>query len=174
MALGPCPRRAFSVLARGSLCRRVSLRHHLQLPGLTSFASPPLSLARPPLAPYGPVVTYSRFLSTQHALCSRDGNKGPGEGDGGRVGSTAGAVSSSAGKRVGYVERVKVVIKEYGTVAVVFHTVISLASLGSCYLVVKTLACSSFSISQVHLHAVISYLLRSIYSCFLTFPFVCV
>ena len=33
--------------------------------------------------------------------------------------------------------RVKVVIKEYGGVAVVFHTVISLCSLGTCYLIVS-------------------------------------
>lgn len=34
-------------------------------------------------------------------------------------------------------QRVKVVIKEYGGVAVVFHTVISLCSLGTCYLIVS-------------------------------------
>lgn len=60
------------------------------------------------------------------------------ERDGGKVVSAGGATSSSTRKRVGYTERVKVVVKEYGTVAIVFHTVISLASLGSCYLVVKT------------------------------------
>lgn len=155
MALGLCPWRAFRVSAMGPLCRRVSLRPHLRLPRPASFSSPSLSLARPLLIPQGAVVTSPRYLSTHCALCSRDGSKDPGvdgEREGGKVGNTGGVVSSSAGKRVGYVERVKVVIKEYGTVAVVFHTVISLASLGSCYLVVKTLACSSFFINQTHLY----------------------
>ena len=36
-----------------------------------------------------------------------------------------------------YIQKVKKVLKEYGTVAVVFHTAISLASFGTCYLLVK-------------------------------------
>ena len=43
--------------------------------------------------------------------------------------------SSSAPKQSS-IQRIKVVLKEYGGVAVVFHTVMSLASLGTCYLVV--------------------------------------
>ncbi len=39
--------------------------------------------------------------------------------------------------RKGHVEKVKIVIKEYGTVAVVFHTAISLFSLGTCYMLVS-------------------------------------
>jgi hypothetical protein len=41
-----------------------------------------------------------------------------------------------------YTQRIKVVLKEYGPVAVVFHTVISLISLGTCYfLVSRQVAC---------------------------------
>lgn len=36
----------------------------------------------------------------------------------------------------GYTDRIKVVLKEYGPVALIFHTVISLMSLGTCYLLV--------------------------------------
>ena len=34
--------------------------------------------------------------------------------------------------------RLKVILREYGIVAVVFHTVISFASLGTCYMIVKS------------------------------------
>ena len=40
-------------------------------------------------------------------------------------------------KTQSYTERVKVIMKEYGTVGVVFHTVISLISLGTCYFLVS-------------------------------------
>ena len=43
---------------------------------------------------------------------------------------------STPAPKLSSTERIKVVLREYGTVAVVFHTVISLASLGTCYLVV--------------------------------------
>ena len=39
--------------------------------------------------------------------------------------------------RLSNTERIKVLMKEYGTVAVVFHTVVSLFSLGTCYLLVS-------------------------------------
>ena len=43
---------------------------------------------------------------------------------------------SSPAAKLSSTERIKVVLREYGAVAVVFHTVMSLASLGTCYLVV--------------------------------------
>ena len=44
--------------------------------------------------------------------------------------------SSSAVQKQSSIQRIKVVLKEYGSVAVVFHTVMSLTSLGTCYLIV--------------------------------------
>ena len=57
--------------------------------------------------------------------------------------------SSSAPKKSS-TERIKVILKEYGVVAVVFHTVMSLGSLGTCYLIV------SRSVRQSHSHAPIT------------------
>lgn len=51
--------------------------------------------------------------------------------------SGKGSSSSSSVRALYSTDRIKVILKEYGTVAVVFHTVISLCSLGSCYLVVS-------------------------------------
>ena len=34
--------------------------------------------------------------------------------------------------------RLKIIIREYGVVAIVFHTIISFASLGTCYMIVKS------------------------------------
>ena len=45
--------------------------------------------------------------------------------------------SSGSAARLSNTERIKVLVKEYGTVAVVFHTIISLFSLGTCYLLVS-------------------------------------
>jgi hypothetical protein len=45
---------------------------------------------------------------------------------------------STPAPKLSSMERIKVVLREYGTVGVVFHTVISLASLGTCYLVVDS------------------------------------
>ena len=42
-----------------------------------------------------------------------------------------------AGKAVSSTERIKIILKEYGTVAVVFHTSMSLCVLGICYLLVS-------------------------------------
>lgn len=44
---------------------------------------------------------------------------------------------SSPAPRYSNTERIKVVLKEYGSVAIVFHTVMSLCSLGTCYLIVN-------------------------------------
>lgn len=51
-------------------------------------------------------------------------------------------------------QRIKVVLKEYGGVAVVFHTVMSLASLGTCYLIVSRLATS---LIPIHSYPIQSY-----------------
>ena len=40
-------------------------------------------------------------------------------------------------KKLSNTEKVKIVVREYGTVAIIFHTCISLFSLGSCYLAVS-------------------------------------
>ena len=40
-------------------------------------------------------------------------------------------------KKLSNTEKIKIVVKEYGTVAIIFHTCISLFSLGSCYLAVS-------------------------------------
>lgn len=45
---------------------------------------------------------------------------------------------SSPAPRYSNTERIKVVLKEYGSVAIVFHTVMSLCSLGTCYLIVNS------------------------------------
>ena len=45
--------------------------------------------------------------------------------------------STSPAPKASSIEQIKVVLKEYGGVGVVFHTVMSLCSLGSCYLVVS-------------------------------------
>lgn len=44
---------------------------------------------------------------------------------------------SSPPQKQSSTQRIKVVLKEYGGVAVVFHTVMSLTSLGTCYLIVS-------------------------------------
>ena len=44
---------------------------------------------------------------------------------------------SSPAQKLSSTERIKVVLREYGVVAVVFHTVMSLGSLGTCYLIVS-------------------------------------
>lgn len=49
-------------------------------------------------------------------------------------------------KKQSYTERIKVVLKEYGPVAVVFHTVIALFSLGTCYILVSRLVNHSLSL----------------------------
>ncbi len=51
-----------------------------------------------------------------------------------RVAYTYGA--SAPKKSQSYTERMKVIMKEYGAVGVIFHTVISLFSLGTCYFLV--------------------------------------
>ena len=40
-------------------------------------------------------------------------------------------------KKMSNTEKVKIVVREYGSVAIIFHTCISLFSLGSCYLAVS-------------------------------------
>ncbi len=45
-------------------------------------------------------------------------------------------MSTSANKPLSYTERIKVILKEYGAVGVAFHTVMSLSSVGTCYLLV--------------------------------------
>ena len=45
--------------------------------------------------------------------------------------------STSPAPKASSTERIKVVLKEYGGVGVVFHTVMSLCSLGTCYLIVS-------------------------------------
>ena len=50
---------------------------------------------------------------------------------------------SSSAPKLSSTERIKVVLREYGVVAVVFHTVMSLGSLGTCYLVVSRSVCQS-------------------------------
>ena len=54
--------------------------------------------------------------------------------------STAPESGGAPEKKESYTQRVKVVLKEYGPVAIVFHTVISLFSLGTCYLLVSRYA----------------------------------
>lgn len=44
---------------------------------------------------------------------------------------------SSPPQKQSSTQRIKVVLREYGVVAVVFHTVMSLTSLGTCYLIVS-------------------------------------
>lgn len=48
-----------------------------------------------------------------------------------------GAQGQGSAARLSNTEKIKVLVKEYGTVAVVFHTIISLFSLGTCYLLVS-------------------------------------
>ena len=68
----------------------------------------------------------------QRTLYSNEaGNK---EIDEGKKESGKGRLTSSQRSSL---ERVKQIIKEYGTVAVVFHTVMSLTSVGICYMLVK-------------------------------------
>ena len=50
---------------------------------------------------------------------------------------TQGPGPSGSAPRLSNTERIKVLVKEYGTVAVVFHTIMSLFSLGTCYLLVS-------------------------------------
>ena len=50
---------------------------------------------------------------------------------------TQGQGPSGSAPRLSNTERIKVLVKEYGTVAVVFHTIMSLFSLGTCYLLVS-------------------------------------
>lgn len=45
---------------------------------------------------------------------------------------------SSPPQKQSSTQRIKVVLREYGVVAVVFHTVMSLTSLGTCYLIVSS------------------------------------
>ena len=58
----------------------------------------------------------------------RYSNEASGGGSGGSAATPMKALSSTG--------RIKVILREYGSVAVVFHTAMSLFSLGSCYLVV--------------------------------------
>ena len=60
---------------------------------------------------------------------------------------------SSSVRKLSSTERIKVVLRDYGTVAVVFHTAISLASLGTCYLVVdRSEVMPSLFLSHTHTH----------------------
>ena len=52
-----------------------------------------------------------------------------------RVTYTNGAATPK--KAQSYTDKVKVIMKEYGAVGVIFHTVISLFSLGTCYFLVS-------------------------------------
>lgn len=45
--------------------------------------------------------------------------------------------SAESAKSKSSIQKIKVILREYGTVAVVFHTVMSLGSLGTCYLLVS-------------------------------------
>lgn len=46
-------------------------------------------------------------------------------------------------KSQSYMERIKLIMKEYGSVGVIFHTVISLFSIGTCYYLVSRYSTSS-------------------------------
>lgn len=79
-----------------------------------------------------PVCNWYLSIGRQCAWLSNGAQRG--EGDDRREEAE---VKARALMQKGNVEKVKVIIKEYGSVAVVFHTAISLVSLGTCYLLVS-------------------------------------
>lgn len=71
---------------------------------------------------------WSQYVRPRYQPRSRYSNEAGGSGSSG---------STTSVKALYSTDRIKVILREYGTVAVVFHTAISLFSLGSCYLVVN-------------------------------------
>ena len=79
-----------------------------------------------------PLTSRRRYSNDSSKPSSQDGGT-----EAGPSSSTASGESAASGKAASSTERIKVILREYGTVAFVFHISMSLCTLGTCYLLVS-------------------------------------
>ena len=151
MAL-PVTRLYFVLAPRWTLCRcPQAFTRQLQVPARPSWSGPSLRQLEG-----GPQYTWTARQLTQNSFQGvnystrqrvlllayrRRYSNGSSKQSGGGEGKTNTATSQGGGtspaKAASSTERIKVILREYGTVGVVFHISMSLCTLGTCYLLVS-------------------------------------
>ena len=112
------------------------VHHHPHTPTQTAHFCVPLSNYSLGQPAYPVASRIHQCLRRSYSEGESQGSKASSSNSGGSS-TTAAPESGASDKALSSAQRVRIILREYGTVAVVFHLSMSLCTLGVCYLLVS-------------------------------------